>query len=84
MYWRSPEVSPLHQYSWRERLQNQVRPVSSDWRSESAFIHAIISTWPVPSSCTMAGTRPSSLKVTAASCSSVKSMGVETGIGGSS
>ena len=60
MYWRSPEVSPLHQNSWRDRLQNHVRPVSSDRRSDSAFIHAIISTSSVPSSCTMAGTRPSS------------------------
>ena len=29
MYCRSPDVSPLHQYSWRLRLQNQVRPVST-------------------------------------------------------
>ena len=32
-HWRSPEVSPLHQYSWRLRLQNHVRPVSSVRRS---------------------------------------------------
>ena len=34
-YWRSPDVSPLHQYSWRLRLQNHVRPVSSVRRSDS-------------------------------------------------
>ena len=68
--WRSPEVSPLRHTSWRLRLQNTVRPVSSVARRVSSFIHAIISTSPVPSSCTMAGTRPSALYVTVASCSS--------------
>ena len=43
------EVSPLRHTSWRLRLQKTVRPSSSVSRSVSAFIHAIISTWPVPS-----------------------------------
>jgi len=55
------KVSVMHQYSWRERLQNQVRPVSMVLARDSSFIQAIISTWPVPSSWTMAGTRPSAL-----------------------
>src|SRR5688572_4038424 len=79
-YCRSPEVSPLHQYSWRLRLQNHVRPVSSVLRSESWFIHASISTCPVACSCTIAGTRPSALKVTLASSASPNGIGVTTGI----
>ena len=62
-YWRSPEVSPLHQYSWRLRLQNHVRPVSSVRRSASSFIQPSMSTSPVPSSWTIAATRPSALYV---------------------
>ena len=43
-HWRSPEVSPLHQYSWRLRLQNHVRPLVKVRRSASASIQPSIST----------------------------------------
>ena len=82
-YWRSPDVSPLHQYSCRLRLQNHVRPVSSVRRSAASFIQAIISTRPVPTSWMIAGTSPSALNATAAISSSVARMGVAVGIVGS-
>ena len=47
-----------------------------------AFIQAIISTSPVPSSCTMAGTRPSASKTTAARSESVTGIGVVAGMVG--
>ncbi len=56
---RLPEVSPLTQYSWRERLQNVVRPVVSVRCSASSSIQPSISTSPVSCCCTTAGTRPS-------------------------
>ena len=43
-HWRSPEVSPLRQSSWRLRLQKTVRPSSRVRRSASSFIQASIST----------------------------------------
>ena len=73
--WTSPDVSPLRHTSCRLRLQNTVRPSASVSRSVSAVIHAIISTSRVVASCTMAGTRPSALYVTCASCSSVATIG---------
>ena len=57
-HWRLPEVSPLTQYSWRDRLQNVVRPVVSVRRSASSSIQPSISTSPVSCCCTTAGTRP--------------------------
>ena len=81
MYWRSPDVSPLHQYSWRDRLQNQVRPVSRLRRSASSFIQAIISTSPVPCSCTIAGTRPLASYLIEANSSSVWEIGVDSSVG---
>ncbi len=71
----------MHQYSSRDRLQNQVRPVSRVLRSDASFIHAIISNRPVPASWTIAGTRPSLVYVTRASSSSVTAIGVVTGMG---
>ena len=53
-----PLVAPLFQSSWRLRLQNQVVPVFMVSASDSAFIHAIMSTSPVCSCCTTQGTRP--------------------------
>jgi hypothetical protein len=49
----------LRHTSWRLRLQNTVRPSASVSRRVSALIHAIINTWCVAWSCTMAGTSPS-------------------------
>ena len=71
-YWRSPEVSPLHQYSWRLRLQNQVRPVSRVLRSDSSFIqrhHQDLRRWTPPGR--SPATSPSSSKATAAISASV-------------
>ena len=64
MNWRSPDVSPLRHTSLRERDQNTVRPCSRLIRNVSAFIHAIIRTARVSTSCTMAATRPSALYFT--------------------
>ena len=50
----------------RSLLQNHVRPVSRVRVSASSFIQASMRTAPVPCSCTMAGTRPSALYLTAA------------------
>ena len=50
-----PLVAPLFQSSWRLRLQNQVVPVSSVRRNDSAFIHATMSTSPVSCCCTTRG-----------------------------
>ena len=58
---RSPEVSPLRQISERDRDQNTVRPCSRLIRRVASFIHAIISTAFVSTSCTIAATSPSSL-----------------------
>ncbi len=78
-HWRSPDVSPLHHISLRDRLQNQLRPVSSVRRRASSFIQASIRTAPVPCSCTMAGTSPSASQVTAAMSLSRTPMGVAVG-----
>ena len=80
MNWRSPDVSPLRHSSWRDRLQNTVRPSSRDRRSVVSFIHAIINTSPVPSSCTMAGTSPSRSYFTVARSSSRMAIGVTSGM----
>ena len=61
-----PLVAPLFQSSWRLRLQNQVVPVFRVRASDSALIHATMSTSPVPACCTTAGTRPRSSKRTLA------------------
>jgi hypothetical protein len=63
----------------RLRLQNHVRPVSSVRCSASRFIHANMSTCFVLSSCTIAGTSPSSLNETASSSSFVNGTGVLRG-----
>src|SRR5207245_2549666 len=47
-----------------------MRPVSSVARRAASSIQASMSTFPVPSSCTMAGTRPSALNATSAMSSS--------------
>jgi hypothetical protein len=47
-----------------------MRPVSSVARRAASSIQAIISTCPVPSSCTIAGTRPSALNATSPMSSS--------------
>ena len=74
-------MSPLAQTSWRDLLQKTVRPEASVCASVSAFIHAIISTWPSAWSCTMAGTRPASSNFTRPSSSADALMGVIAGIG---
>ena len=53
--WRWPEVSPLTQYSWRDRLQNVVRPVVRVRCSASSSIQPSIRTSPVSCCCTTAG-----------------------------
>src|SRR5207247_5628424 len=50
--------APLTQYSWRERLQKHVAPLSSVRRSASRFMYATIRTCPSFASCTTAGTSP--------------------------
>ena len=70
----------MHQYSWRERLQNQLRPVLSVRRSASSSIHESWSTLPVPCSWTMAGTRPSALNATWLRSCSLIPIGVAVGM----
>src|SRR4051794_9156951 len=76
---RSPDVSPLIQTSWRDRLQNVMRPVSSVWRSVAGFMYPIMRTSLVPCSCTIAATSPAASYFTVASSSSDAAMGVPTG-----
>src|SRR4029078_6251380 len=62
-----PLVSPFRQSSCRERLQNTVRPSSIVSATDSRFIHAIIKTSPVSTSCTTAAISPRSSNVSASS-----------------
>ena len=64
--WRWPEVSPLTQYSWRDRLQYVARPVVSVRCSASSSIQPSISTSPVSCCCTTAATSPSALRLSRA------------------
>src|SRR6516162_4046561 len=57
--WTWPEVSPLRQSVWRERLKYQASPVSMVRASAAAFICATISTSPVCASVATQVTRPS-------------------------
>jgi hypothetical protein len=66
----------LHQYSWRLRLQNHVRPVCERALERLRFIQPTISTWLVPRSWTIAGTRPLASYATASSSSAVYGIGV--------
>ena len=68
-YWRSPEVSPLHQYSWRLRLQNQVRPCQR--APQGLLVHPGDIRTARPASWTIAGTRPSASKRRPATASSM-------------
>ena len=69
-----PEVSPLRQYSWRERDQKVTRPVVSVRRRASASIHPSMSTSRVSHCWMIAATRPSALKATRAMRSSTSSL----------
>ena len=69
----------MHQYSWRLRLQNQVRPVARVRSSASRFIHANISTRLVPASCTIAGTRPSRVERDGVELGLREGIGVDVG-----
>ena len=66
-----PLVAPLCHSSWRLRLQNTVSPRSSVSCRLSAFIHAIISTSHVSTSCTMHGISPSALNFNSGSCACI-------------
>ena len=59
-----PLVSPFIHNFWRERLQKCVLPVATVFSSEARFIHAIIKTFPVSWSWTIAGTSPFSSNLT--------------------
>ena len=74
-----PRSRPCTRTRRRLRLQNQVRPVSRVRRSDSRFIQANISTWPVDSSWTIAATRPLASNATASSSASLNGSGVVTG-----
>ncbi|OEI69630.1 Uncharacterized protein Cus16_0238 [Curtobacterium sp. ER1/6] len=58
-YWACPEVSPLRQYSCRERDQKVTRPSVRVRRRASRSIQPSMRTSFVDSSCTMAGSKPS-------------------------
>ena len=61
-HWRSPEVSPLHQYSCRLRLQNHVRPVV-EGAAQGLGVHpGEHQDVPGRASCTIAATSPLSSK----------------------
>ena len=81
-HWRSPDVSPLHQYSWRLRLQNQVRPLASV-RRQRVLVHPRHHQHlrRSPSSWTIAGTSPSASKATAAISASVRGDRASTAVG---
>src|SRR5581483_3730362 len=56
--WTNPDVSPLTQNFWRERLQNVTRPLDTVRSTASRFIYPTIKTSPFSASCTTAGIRP--------------------------
>src|SRR4051812_456259 len=70
--WTWPLVSPLSQSLLRLRLKKWVLPVATVFPSESRFIHAIISTWPVFQSWTMAGISPLASNFKPSSCGSIR------------
>ena len=66
-YWALPEVSPLRQYSRRDRDQNVTRPVVIVRRNASASIQASMRTSPVSHCWMIAGISPSASNFASAS-----------------
>ncbi len=72
-----PDVSPLRQDAWRDRLQKCAAPVASVAASASRFAHASMRTMPVRASCAITGTSPSASNATAASSGPASRNGID-------
>ncbi|CPU66472.1 Uncharacterised protein [Mycobacteroides abscessus] len=74
--WTWPDVSPLRQYSWRDRLQNVTRPVVRVRWSASSSIQPSMSTSPVSCCWTIAATSPASSRLSRAATSGSSADGI--------